>query len=42
MFKADMLKTIQLEQQGFGLEKVGWKDGVAVLWYLLKYRFFAG
>ncbi|GAK58089.1 glycosyltransferase, family 2 [Candidatus Vecturithrix granuli] len=71
MFKADILKTMRLEQQGFGFEpeftvkvakqrlriyevgisyhgrdysegkKIGWKDGVAVLWYLVKYRFFA-
>lgn len=71
MFKADILKTMRFEQQGFGFEpeftvkvakqrlriyevgisyhgrdysegkKISWKDGVAVLWYLLKYRFFA-
>lgn len=69
MFKADILKTIHIEQNGFGFEpeftvkvakkkyriyevgisyngrdysegkKIGWKDGVAVLWYLVKYRF---
>lgn len=69
MFRADVLKTIKVEQQGFGFEpeftvkvaknkyriyevgisyngrdysegkKIGWKDGVAVLWYLVKYRF---
>lgn len=22
-------------------KKIGWKDGVAVLWYLVKYKFFA-
>jgi glycosyltransferase involved in cell wall biosynthesis len=71
MFRADVLKTVKIEQHGFGFEpeftvkvakarfriyevgisyhgrdysegkKVGWKDGVAVLWYLLKYRFLA-
>ena len=71
MFRADVLKTAKIEQNGFGFEpeftvkvakarfriyevgisyygrdysegkKVGWKDGVAVLWSLLKYRFLA-
>jgi glycosyltransferase involved in cell wall biosynthesis len=71
MFRADVLKTVKIEQNGFGFEpeftvkvakarfriyevgisyygrdysegkKVGWKDGIAVLWYLLKYRFLA-
>ncbi len=71
MFRADILNTMQFEQQGFGFEpeftvkvakqrlriyevgisyhgrdysegkKISWKDGVAVLWYLLKYRFLA-
>jgi glycosyltransferase involved in cell wall biosynthesis len=70
MFKADVLKKIEIEENRFGFEpeftvkvakarfriyevgisyngrdysegkKIGWKDGVAVLWYLLKYRFF--
>ena len=69
MFKAEVLKKVTIEQNGFGFEpeftvkvakqkyriyevgisyngrdysegkKIRWRDGIPVLWYLLKYRF---